>query len=860
MRDITYALRQAATARAAAEALRGSTSTIAIEGLVELLLAPPSAEAALAALTALAGCERPLVHDALLSVLDSPHATVRLVAVQSLHQRAVRDTSAFLRLLASDPSGPVRRAALGALADCPEPDCWHILHACDDPHWRVRHALILILLAWGETPARRQAIEEALASLPAEPRTEGLWAYLRYRWSGQLPSSYRGPVSLSPFAPRKFLSLTPEGLSRSERRPNFCGAKGDRTFAERKATELSRSERRPSRPVHVSEACSYGDEWERSARAWPWWDSDPAVLVRDLKRRSEEDRSLLEAMPLLLGDPDERVRGLAARALRREGEAAHLARALLLLDEPRSQAPASVHQLLTSLDQDRIEEVARDILHQAAPTPGQLGWAVDQVEIVFPAEEETAILTALLRQPAARPTTVRAALARLASRWDHPEAEGWLHLFLRDPDPRVQRDACLGLRCRNQDTWNLNDLLPLLRSPCPSLRVEAVRLMVRGQGPAVVLEECTNDPRSEVRRALAQELVQPGQAGSAALLGKLQADVHPHVRAAALTEAQAAELMDNPDLETSWHVLAVAARQRKVPLWNLAPQPAWHPPPRESSSPPSLHAGKVASPTTRPLGPERWPVAPLGISGHYGLPEAGFVEALEHGVQCFFWEPNYQTLTTCMHRLSSSARRGLRFITGTFAADAQQIRRDAERTLRVLGVEQVALFLLFWVRSWKRITPEVQDVLEQLKMEGKVALTGLSTHSRPLALEAMEVGWNPIMVRHSAAHRGAEEQVFPTAAERGVTLITFNNTCYGRLLQPHGASPAPRAADCYRYSLAQPGVSLCLSAPATLEELRENLAALRDPTLPPERLRHVLAQGASLYEDETVFRRLVRVR
>src|SRR5262249_6938873 len=185
--------------------------------------------------------------------------------------------------------------------------------------------------------------------------------------------------------------------------------------------------------------------------------------------------------------------------------------------------------------------------------------------------------------------------------------------------------------------------------------------------------------------------------------------------------------------------------------------------------------------------------------------------------------------------------------------------RDAERVLRMLKVEQVAIFLLFWVQSWDRVTSDVRAALGRLKAEGKVAAYGLSTHSRPLAVEAMEAGWDPVMVRHSAAHRGAEERVFPRAAELGTSLVTFNNTCYGRLLEPRDGRPAPGAADCYRFSLAQPAVRCCFSAPATVVELDENLAALRDPSLPDERRRQLEEHGASLYREETIFRRLVRV-
>jgi aryl-alcohol dehydrogenase-like predicted oxidoreductase len=227
-------------------------------------------------------------------------------------------------------------------------------------------------------------------------------------------------------------------------------------------------------------------------------------------------------------------------------------------------------------------------------------------------------------------------------------------------------------------------------------------------------------------------------------------------------------------------------------------------------------------------------------------------------VNLMFWEPNYRTLTEFFARVGPSVRRSIHLLAGTFEADGKRIRRDAEGVLRSLKIERIAIFLLFWVQSWQRITPDVRVMLEQLKTEGKIAAYGLSTHSRPLAVEALDAGWDPIMVRHSAAHRGAEQEIFPRAVQRGASLITFSNSCYGRLLRPHHEMPPPSAADCYRYTLMQPGVRACLSAPASLAQLEDNLAALCDPVLPEERRNYLLSLGAKLYEEETVFRKFVR--
>jgi aryl-alcohol dehydrogenase-like predicted oxidoreductase len=298
----------------------------------------------------------------------------------------------------------------------------------------------------------------------------------------------------------------------------------------------------------------------------------------------------------------------------------------------------------------------------------------------------------------------------------------------------------------------------------------------------------------------------------------------------------------------------------RVPFWNLEPKEPWRPPSPPPAPPAELRPARPAPPRARVFGPDKLLVAPLAVSGHYGLPVEGFVRAVEAGVNLLFWEPNYQTLTDFAGRLAHADRSALHFVAGTFEADGKRVQRDAERALRQLRLERLALFLVFWVQSWDRIPPDVYAALERLKREGKVAAFGLSTHSRPLALKAMDTGWNPVMVRHSAAHRGAEERIFPRAVERGTSLLTFNNTCYGRLLKPHGETPPPTAADCYRYALAQPAVSACWTAPATLEQLEENLTALFDPELPDERRQALRRHGDRVYQEDTIFRKLVRSR
>ena len=335
---------------------------------------------------------------------------------------------------------------------------------------------------------------------------------------------------------------------------------------------------------------------------------------------------------------------------------------------------------------------------------------------------------------------------------------------------------------------------------------------------------------------------------------------HPQTRTEALTSEQAATLVADPTAETSWRVLTRAARITKTPIRLLEPLTPWRPAAATRIEPAPLSIAHVAPPGARLLGPRGLSVCPLGISGHYGLPVEGFVQAVEAGVNVLFWEPSYATLADFSRRLSVSDRANLHFVAGTFDASSDRVRRDVDRALRSLRLERLTLFVLFWTRAWSRIDDDLRRTLDELRDAGKIAEYGLSTHNRTLALEAIASRWNPVMIRHSAGYRGAEEQIIPTAQASGTSLIAFNSLAYGRLLKPIDRLDIepPTPADCYRYTLSQPAVRLCFSAPMNLEQLAENLDVLRDFELPDDRRAAMLAFGSAFHREETLFRRLVR--
>lgn len=280
----------------------------------------------------------------------------------------------------------------------------------------------------------------------------------------------------------------------------------------------------------------------------------------------------------------------------------------------------------------------------------------------------------------------------------------------------------------------------------------------------------------------------------------------------------------------------------------------------------ATEAGAAASPPLRrPLGSTGISISPLGLSGAYQPPRASLEHAHAAGVNLFFWEPHHATLTRFLRR-----RRDVVVVAGSYHAAGPALERDVDAALRRLGADAIDLFLLFWVRSPARVDDEAFEVMTRLRRAGKIRAAGFSTHLRDLACDAIvSHPWDVIMTRHSAAHPGAEARLFPLAAARGTGILTFSALSYGRLLRggegrSSGASPGrvdpetPSAADCYRYSVSQPGVSACWSAPRWHREIVENLGVLTNPQIDGATQARLRAIGERVHAEGRRFAALVR--
>jgi aryl-alcohol dehydrogenase-like predicted oxidoreductase len=228
------------------------------------------------------------------------------------------------------------------------------------------------------------------------------------------------------------------------------------------------------------------------------------------------------------------------------------------------------------------------------------------------------------------------------------------------------------------------------------------------------------------------------------------------------------------------------------------------------------------------------PVFRLGLSGSFGLDEAGAREALETA-QYVFWTPMMKGLTAALRDALHRDRERYVVAAGpTLGFTRGGVRRGAERRLRALGVDYLDVYQLYWLSKMSAQFGAVEEELLRLREEGKVRAVGVSIHDRPRAGRlASDSIFDLLMIRYNAAHPGAEQEIFPHLARRRPAVVAYTATSWRKLLRaPRGWSGRPMTAgECYRWVLASPEVDVALCGPKDVAQWRADLAAVREGPL-----------------------------
>ena len=240
-------------------------------------------------------------------------------------------------------------------------------------------------------------------------------------------------------------------------------------------------------------------------------------------------------------------------------------------------------------------------------------------------------------------------------------------------------------------------------------------------------------------------------------------------------------------------------------------------------------------------------VCRLGLSGSYWPGETALRAGIEAGLNYLFWFYWDRQMTRVLREVLPGRREQFVVATGVSNLGTFLVRKGLETCLRKLRVDHIDVFHLFWV-SAGGLGPRMIDLLHQFKEEGKIKSVAISTHARRYAQELIRQGvLDVVMMRYNAAHRGAEVDIFPSLPLSQPGVVSYTATRWGKLLRAPRGWPAsgrvPTARECYRFALSNPHVHVCLTAPRSHEELKDNLTALEQGPLSAEDMEFMRSFG-----------------
>ena len=261
------------------------------------------------------------------------------------------------------------------------------------------------------------------------------------------------------------------------------------------------------------------------------------------------------------------------------------------------------------------------------------------------------------------------------------------------------------------------------------------------------------------------------------------------------------------------------------------------------------------------LGSSGLQAGPLGVAGGYGIDERPLLDALERGVNYWYHSSlRGHGMSSAIRTLVSSGRREqVVLVLQSYSRWGWLLEQTFKRGLRSLGLDYADVLLLGLHNSSPPAA--IIESATRLKEQGLVRSLAISAHRRAAFLEhESSARYDIFHIRYSAAHPGAEQDVFPVLPkERRPGIVAYTATRWGQLLDPArmpAGQSALRGRDCYRFVLSNPDFNLCMTGPRNGTELTEALAALDEGPLSREEERHVRDIGQHVRAQRSIYQRI----
>lgn len=242
----------------------------------------------------------------------------------------------------------------------------------------------------------------------------------------------------------------------------------------------------------------------------------------------------------------------------------------------------------------------------------------------------------------------------------------------------------------------------------------------------------------------------------------------------------------------------------------------------------------------------------LATRGGTRLREADVLQAIDAGLHFLNWCGHADALSRAVAGLGK--RRHEVMVCVQFEArTAQEAEQELAWILRELNTDYVDVVTFYYVEAlaeWRQIIGAggALAYCQAAKRQGKIRLIGLTSHQRPLAATLAESGLlDLLMIRYNAAHRGAEEDIFPVTERLRMPVVVYTCLRWGALLQATPDDPpgfaVPPAPAWYRFALHHPAVTVAVMAPHNRQELDEDLQVLAAKPLSAEEYQRLAEHG-----------------
>jgi aryl-alcohol dehydrogenase-like predicted oxidoreductase len=255
----------------------------------------------------------------------------------------------------------------------------------------------------------------------------------------------------------------------------------------------------------------------------------------------------------------------------------------------------------------------------------------------------------------------------------------------------------------------------------------------------------------------------------------------------------------------------------------------------------------------------------LGLSASYWPGEKTVYKAIDEGINFFFLFHWDLQMVKVLRDVLKTRRANLIVATGAynFVIGHLNLRKSLEKRLRQLKIDCIDVFLYLGVLKEKELSDYILEEFQRFRQEGKIRSFGISTHHRKLAGGLAEKGkLDVLMIRYNAAHRGAEQDIFPYLQHHKPGIVGYTATCWRYLVRRPKGWPKngriPTAGMCYRFVLSNPHVHVCLTAPTNIKQFNKNIAAVRKGPLDQEDMEFMCKFGDAVHRtSHTGFGRII---